>query len=164
MAKDLKTLPERYSTAWAEEDPKALLNLVSDDCLFTDHGAQIRVPRPFIEGHHRNWRGAHKDFEVYVDPAFPVYWIDVDEAKGNAKCSFRTVNKGVFVNDLPRRKATGMPFQYSGVVDLEVQNGLVTKADEWLRVPFEDSVSVEEYIVISDETRKKIMAERDAGK
>lgn len=66
----------------------------------------------------------------------------------------------MFKNDLPRRKATGKWFQYSGVIDLVVEGGLVKKADEWLRVPFEDSVAVEQYIVISPETQKKVQAER----
>lgn len=61
------------------------------------------------------------------------------------------------MNDLGRRKATGLPFQYSGVIDLELRNGKIVKADEWLRVPFEDSIAAEDYIVISDESLKKVM-------
>lgn len=79
------------------------------------------------------------------------------DGKGNGFCSFRNINKGVFVNDLGRRKATGLPFEYSGVIDLELKNGKIVKADEWLRVPFEDSVAADKYIVISEESLKKVM-------
>lgn len=91
-----------------------------------------------------------------LSPKYPVYFTGLD-GKGNGFCSFRTINKGVFVNDLGRRKATGLPFQYSGVIDLELKDGKIVTADEWLRVPFEDSIAAEDYIVISEESLKKVM-------
>ncbi|CCF36689.1 hypothetical protein CH063_08196 [Colletotrichum higginsianum] len=134
-----KDLPEIYCRAWAARDPSPLLALFAPDAVMTDHGAQIHVPYAFLERHHRHWNGAHKDFEVYLDPRF------------------RTVNRGVFVNDLGRRKATGLPFEYSGVIDLKLRDGKIVQADEWLRVPFEDSVSPDKYITISEESLKGVM-------
>ncbi|KAH9237497.1 hypothetical protein K456DRAFT_1829603 [Colletotrichum gloeosporioides 23] len=136
---DLKNLPEIYCRAWASRDPTALLALFAPDSVMTDHGAQIHVPFAFLERHHKHWNGAHDDFAVWLDP------------------HFRTVNKGVFVNDLGRRKATGLPFQYSGVIDLKLREGKIVQADEWLRVPFEDSVAPEKYITISEESLKGVM-------
>lgn len=160
MAPNIKDFPARFAAAWQSRDAVAFTKLFTPDACMTDHGAQIHIPFAYLEAHHINWNGAHENFQVYVDPSFPIYWADVDEERGNAKISFRTINKGVFKNDLPRRKATGKWFQYSGVIDLVVEGGLVKKADEWLRVPFEDSVAVEQYIVISPETQKKVQAER----
>ncbi|KAK1983941.1 hypothetical protein LZ30DRAFT_748281 [Colletotrichum cereale] len=137
--KDLQDFPEVYCRAWAARDPAPLLALFTEDAVMTDHGAQIHVPFAFLERHHKHWNGAHKDFEVYLDP------------------NFRTVNKGVFVNDLGRRKATGLPFEYSGVIDLKLRGGKIVQADEWLRVPFEDSVSPDKYITISEESLKNVM-------
>lgn len=161
MEHNIKDLPARFAAGWQSRDAAAFTKLFTPDAQMTDHGAQIHVPIAYMEAHHKNWNGAHEDFQVYLDPAYPIYWADVDEAKGNAKISFRTVNKGVFKHDLPRRKATGKWFQYSGVIDLVVEGGLVKKADEWLRVPFEDSVPAEEYIVITPQTQRKVQAVRD---
>ncbi|OBR09794.1 hypothetical protein CH63R_05486 [Colletotrichum higginsianum IMI 349063] len=156
-----KDLPEIYCRAWAARDPSPLLALFAPDAVMTDHGAQIHVPYAFLERHHRHWNGAHKDFEVYLDPRYPVYWGAETDAGGsggnNGYCSFRTVNRGVFVNDLGRRKATGLPFEYSGVIDLKLRDGKIVQADEWLRVPFEDSVSPDKYITISEESLKGVM-------
>ncbi|KAK1709733.1 uncharacterized protein BDZ83DRAFT_724147 [Colletotrichum acutatum] len=137
--KDLESLPTIYCHAWAARDPSPLLALFTTDSFMTDHGAQIHVPYDFLERHHKHWNGAHKDFEVYLDK------------------HFRTVNKGIFVNDLGRRKATGLPFEYSGVIDLKLRGGKIAQADEWLRVPFEDSVSPDKYIKISEESLKGVM-------
>lgn len=94
---------------------------------------------------------------THIDSSkYPVYFGGLD-GKGNGFCSFRTINRGVFVNDLGRRKATGMPFEYSGVIDLQLRDGKIVRADEWLRVPFEDSVSASDYIVMSEETLKEVM-------
>ncbi|EFQ36846.1 uncharacterized protein GLRG_11985, partial [Colletotrichum graminicola M1.001] len=154
-ATDLQDLPKAYCRAWASCDPAPLLALFAKDAVMTDHGAQINVPFAFLERHHKHWNGAHKDFEVYLDPKYPVYWANTDCGEGEGYCSFRTVNRGVFVNDLGRRKATGLPFEYSGVIDLKLKDGKIVQADEWLRVPFEDSVSPDNYITISDESIKK---------
>ncbi|KAI3538331.1 hypothetical protein CABS01_08166 [Colletotrichum abscissum] len=154
--KDLESLPTIYCHAWAARDPSPLLALFTTDSCMTDHGAQIHVPYAFLKRHHKHWNGAHKDFEVYLDKQYPVYWAEMD-ADGNGYCSFRTVNKGIFVNDLGRRKATGLPFEYSGVIDLKLRAGKIAQADEWLRVPFEDSVSPDKYIKISEESLKGVM-------
>ncbi|KAK2000693.1 hypothetical protein LX36DRAFT_747461 [Colletotrichum falcatum] len=157
VPKDLQDLPEAYCRAWAARDPAPLLALFAEGSVMTDHGAQLHIPFAFLERHHRHWNGAHADFEVYLDPKFPVYWTETGAADGERYCSFRTVNKGVFVNDLGRRKATGLPFQYSGVIDLKLKGGKIVQADEWLRVPFEDSVSPDKYITISEESLRNVM-------
>src|SRR5699024_7688815 len=69
---DLKDLPEVYCKAWASRDPTGLLALFSEDSFMTDHGAQIHVPFPYLERHHRHWNGAHADFEVWLDEQYPV--------------------------------------------------------------------------------------------
>lgn len=60
-------LPKTYCHAWQDKDPQHLLSLFADDAVMTDHGAQIQVPRDFLERHHQHWNGAHADFEVYLE-------------------------------------------------------------------------------------------------
>lgn len=60
-------LPTKYCHAWADRDPAHLLSMFSEDSVMTDHGAQIHVPKPFLERHHRHWNGAHDNFEVHVE-------------------------------------------------------------------------------------------------
>ncbi|KAL8388780.1 hypothetical protein RB599_010104 [Gaeumannomyces hyphopodioides] len=136
--------------------PNPFLNLFTDDAVYVDHGAQIQVPRPYLEAHHRNWRRSHADFEIKVDPSYPFFWRDVDETAGNARVSFRHRNRGVFVVDLPRRKATGKPWEYLGVTDLVIEGGKIARAEDWLRIPFEDSIFPERYIVIDAKTTKQV--------
>lgn len=64
---DFKDLPQVYCKAWANRDPTDLLSLFADDSVMTDHGAQIHVPRNFLERHHKHWNGAHENFEVYLE-------------------------------------------------------------------------------------------------
>lgn len=64
---EFQDLPEVYCRAWADRDPSELLKLFADDSVMTDHGAQIHVPRNFLERHHKHWNGAHEDFEVYLE-------------------------------------------------------------------------------------------------
>lgn len=180
MATDLQFLPARFAHASQTPDAPAFLTIFTLTGSLTDHGAQIHVPHAYLIAHHRNWNGAHTSFTVTVDPSFPIYQhtssspsptLNPTSSPGNlassttayTHISFRTINKGIFANDLPRRKATGKRFDYSGVVDLvvETESGLVVKADERLRVPFEISVAVGEYIVIGPETQKRVQALRD---
>lgn len=179
---NLDDLAARFAHAWQTPDAAAFAKLFSPNGSLTDHGAQIHVPHAYLEAHHRNWNGAHTSFVVTLDPYFPIYYslpsptptpssTSTSTSAPNpnptsptqlTKISFRTINKGIFSHDLPRRKATGKYFEYSGVIDLVVdEEGLVVKADEWLRVPFEDSVGVGEYIVIGPATQKGVQAVRD---
>lgn len=64
---EFKDLPEVYCRAWAGRDPSSLLKLFAPDSVMTDHGAQIHVPRNFLERHHKHWNGAHDKFEVYLE-------------------------------------------------------------------------------------------------
>lgn len=68
-----KDLPEIYCRAWANRDPSDLLSLFADDSKMTDHGAQLHVPKNFLERHHRHWNGAHDKFEVYLEYVIFVY-------------------------------------------------------------------------------------------
>ncbi|OLN81918.1 hypothetical protein CCHL11_06984 [Colletotrichum chlorophyti] len=111
LFKDLLAVTAR---AWKSRDPRALLSLFALDTTMTDHDAHIHNPSAFLERHQEHWNGFHEDFEVYLDDKYPVYWTDVDRA-GNEYCSFRTVNRGVFLNDVGRREATGLPSKYSSV-------------------------------------------------
>jgi hypothetical protein len=84
-----------------------------------------------------------------LDAAFPVYYgqqrLDGDGAEdvgrddeekrsrreSSGRVSFRTVNKGTYLKDLPRGKATGRRWGFSGVVDLVVEEGKIVRCDEW---------------------------------
>lgn len=66
-ANEFKDLPEVYCRAWASRNPSDLLDLFADDSVMTDHGAQLHVPRNFLERHHKHWNGAHENFEVYLE-------------------------------------------------------------------------------------------------
>ncbi|KAK1962982.1 hypothetical protein LY78DRAFT_683626 [Colletotrichum sublineola] len=100
---------------------------------------------------------SQQDFEIFLDPNYPVYWAETGRVEGEGYYSFRIVNRVVFVNDIGRCKATGLPFEYSGVINLKLKGGELAQADEWLRVPFQDSVSPDKYITISDGSLEKLM-------
>ncbi|EJT77245.1 hypothetical protein GGTG_07157 [Gaeumannomyces tritici R3-111a-1] len=136
--------------------PGPFLDLFTDDAVYVDHGAQIQVPRPYLEAHHRNWRRSHADFEIKADPAYPFFWRDVDEAAGNARVSFRHRNKGVFVVDLPRRKATGKPWEYLGVTDLVIEGGKIARGRGLAPDPVRGQHLPRKYIVIDAKTTKQV--------
>ena len=65
---------------------------------------------------------------------------------GRVKVIFRTDNKGTLLKDLPRKKATGNPFLFKGVVEVVVDKatGLIHELDEWYCSNFERATSVED--------------------
>ena len=79
-----------------------------------------------------------------VDENRPIFW-DVEEdgdedregegegKKGVVRCSFRTINKGTWKEDLLVHKASGKRFVFVGVIDLvvEKESGLIRGLEEW---------------------------------
>ena len=66
----------------------------------------------------------------------------------------RTKNMGTFVNDLPRKKASGKPWVFRACVDLVVnlKDGLIEDVEEWYAHNFERSMSVSDYNLKVDES------------
>ena len=66
---------------------------------------------------------------------------------GKVKVIFRTDNKGTLVNDLPRKKASGKPFFFRGVVEVVVEeaSGLIDELEEWYSHNFELAASLDDY-------------------
>ncbi len=61
---------------------------------------------------------------------------------------------GTFVQDLPRKKATGKPFVFRACVDFVVNlhDGLIEEVEEWYAHNFERSMSLSDYHTKVDET------------
>lgn len=76
-----------------------------------------------------------------VDESRPIFWAedsdkDSDEGssgQGLVRCSFRTINKGTWKNDLHVHKASGKAFVFVGVIEMviERESGLVRELEEW---------------------------------
>ena len=60
-----------------------------------------------------------------------MFWDDSDA--NVIKCSFRTINKGTWKNDLHVHKASGKSFVFIGVIDMVIErdSGLIEELDEW---------------------------------
>ena len=65
---------------------------------------------------------------------------------GKVKIIFKTDNEGTLSNDLPRKKASGKPFLFKGVVEFVVDeaSGLIEEVEEWYCSNFESARNVEE--------------------
>ena len=111
---------------------------------YVDHAFQIvRIGRDSILPlHWQIWRTSIPDFVMTITSVYPA----VQLGNGKVKVIFRTDNKGTLVNDLPRKKATGKPFLFEGVVEFVVDeaSGLIEELDEWYSYNFELAGSVKE--------------------
>ncbi|KAH8879967.1 hypothetical protein GQ53DRAFT_833693 [Thozetella sp. PMI_491] len=146
MPKNIKNIPQRWTAAWISTSSDLFMELWSPEGRFTDHAIQFTsYKHPALQRHFQGWRDAHDDFECWIDQKYPVLWTDVDEQNGNGKCSFKMIEKGVFVRDLPAKKASGRSWEFSLSVDLVIENGLITKCDEWYRNSFDEGVAMEQY-------------------
>ena len=129
----LTDMAHRFCRAWsgAPDDATPFASHFTPTGTYTDHGFRIVRGSPaHLANHFHIWRTAHPDFQMRLDPQFPVYCVGADTA-GDGHVSFRTVNTGTFPGDLPRNKATGRKWGFSGVVDLVVRGGKIEKVDEW---------------------------------
>jgi hypothetical protein len=71
---------------------------------------------------------------------------------GRRRCSIRTINRGTFLNDLPRKKASGKKFSFRGVVDFVIgeDNGLIEEVNEYYSWNFDNGIDVSEYHTLED--------------
>lgn len=71
---------------------------------------------------------------------------------GKQNCSFRIINKGTLIHDLPSKKASGKKFSFSGAVDLIIdgESGLIEEVNEWYSWSFDNSKDVSEYHTLDD--------------
>jgi hypothetical protein len=132
--KTLQAFPSRWISAWLQTDPAVFASLWSPTGRFTDHAYQFTSFRhPALSRHFAGWRGAHDSFDLWLDEEYPVYWADVDNAKGDGKCSFRVTGKGWG--------------PVSIVVDMWIEGGKLVSVDEWYRDSFGSAVRKGEYQV-----------------
>ena len=82
--------------------------------------------------------------------------------EGKVKFAFRTDNAGTLENDLPRKKATGKPFNFKGVVEFIVDeaSGLVEQVEEWYCSNFELARSVEEDYNLKEDAKQSHQGQR----
>lgn len=141
---DLKSIPECWAAAWSQENSSAFAQLFSPKAVYTDHAFQIVSTN--IRDHHKIWRAANPDFKVILDSSTPIWWSsDFGQQGKNASCSFRTINYGTFTGDLPTRKASGKSFQFSAMLHLTIEDGLIVSMDEFYRDTFDESVPPEKF-------------------
>ncbi len=71
---------------------------------------------------------------------------------GKRRCSFRTINRGTFLYDLPNKKASGKYFSFRGSVDfvIDEESGLIEEVNEWYSWNFHGSKDVSEYHTLED--------------
>jgi hypothetical protein len=86
-----------------------------------------------------------------VVPSSTWWSAETDEASGNGTCSFRTINKGIFTNDLPNKRASGKTFEFRGVIDVVIEGGLIKELNEWYSWNFDNSKEVAQYHSLADE-------------
>lgn len=141
---DIKSIPELWATAWSQDNSAAFAELFSPNAVYTDHAFQLVSTN--IRDHHKIWRTANPDFKVILDPSTPIWWAsDLDEQGKKASCSFRTINYGTFTGELPRRKPSGKSFQFSAMLHLTIEDGLIVSMDEFYRDTFDESVPPEKF-------------------
>lgn len=141
---DLESIPERWAAAWSQDDSAAFEALFSPKAVYTDHAFQVVSTN--IREHHKIWRTANPDFKVVLDPSTPIWWAgDTDKNGKKSSCSFRTINRGTFTGGLPTKKASGKSFQFSAMLHLTIQDGLIVSMDEFYRDTFDESVPPEKF-------------------
>lgn len=145
-AQDLASLPRRWAAAWSEKDPCAWLSLYTPTATYLDHSFFVRrTGISILKRHIEIWKQSIPDFTMEVQSEMPVTSKD-----GKELYSFRTINKGTLVNDLPSKRAFGKTFSFSGVVDFVVDGGLIEEVNEWYSWDFDNSKDVTEYHTLDD--------------
>ncbi|KAI8716012.1 hypothetical protein NCS52_01110500 [Fusarium sp. LHS14.1] len=134
----------RWTDGWSASNQSDWVKLHAHDVVYTDHAFQIsRTGHDGLKSHSEIWKGSIPDFAVKEEHI----WLEEPLPNDKSRVVFRTVNTGVFVNDLPGIKATGRPFWFPGVVELIVRNedGLIEKIEEWYTFKFHSVASIDEY-------------------
>jgi hypothetical protein len=136
------SIPHRWAAAWSAKDPSSWLALYSRTATYIDHSFFIRrTGTSILKRHFEIWRHSIPDFTMKVEREMPSTRED-----GKQVLSFRTINKGTLLNDLPSKKASGKKFSFSGVVVLTVdESGLIEQVNEWYSWNFDNSKDVQEY-------------------
>lgn len=150
---DIKSIPARWVEAWSSDDPKPWVDMYTTDAVYIDHAFQShRSGHKVLTRHHGLWRTANPDFSMTLVPDAPVWWsADTDVSAGNGTCSFRTINKGTFKNDLLHFKPTGKNFEFRGVIDMVIEGGKIKQLNEYYsHRPFSDSTPIAEYNKLED--------------
>jgi hypothetical protein len=141
---DATGIANRWAEAWSAKESSAWLSTYSPRAKYIDHAFQIvRIGTDSVlPSHWKIWRTAIPDFVMTVTCVYPP----VQLGNGKAKVIFRTDNKGTLENDLPRKKATGKPFLFKGVVELVVDeaSGLIEELEEWYSGSFELARTVQD--------------------
>lgn len=141
----------KWLEAWSGKDVTAWTKLYSQKAKYTDHAFQIvRIGPVSLKEHWIIWRTAHPDFVVEVEDMWPFQEL----SDGRCRYSMRTQNTGTFVNDLPRKKASGKPWVFRACVDLlvDLNTGLIEDVEEWYAHNFERSMSIADYHTKVDES------------
>jgi hypothetical protein len=139
-----QSIVHRWIDAWSGNDPAAWTALYSPSAKYTDHAFQIiRIGPSTLEEHWAIWRTAHPDFVIEIESSWPYEELP----GGRCRYSIRTTNRGTFVNDLPRSKATGKPFWFRGCVDIiiNLSTGLIEEVEEWYCSNFERTTALTDY-------------------
>ena len=133
---------QKWVANWNQRDPAVFASIYKPTTgLYVDHAFLIRRSgRATLEKHFNIWIGAHPDFSmaiVRMDPEEAVARGAMGEEL--KRISIRTVNRGTFQNDLPRRKASGKKFEFMGAVDLllDEKDGLIVRVDEYYTWEFD---------------------------
>ncbi|EXJ66455.1 uncharacterized protein A1O5_10607 [Cladophialophora psammophila CBS 110553] len=135
---------DRWIDAWNRNDPAAWIALYSLSAKYTDHAYQIiRIGPSTLKEHWTIWRTAHPDFVIQIESSWPYEELP----GGRCRYSIRTANRGTFINDLPRSKATGKPFWFRGCVNIVVNlsTGLIEEVEEWYCPNLERTTALTDY-------------------
>ena len=148
----LPSIVTKWVEVWSSQplDPDAWVSLYAPRAKYTDHAFQlVRIGHETLRSHFHIWRHVNPDFFMEIDEKVPVTAEPLSDQR--VRYSIRTHNKGTFVEDLPRRKASGKKFNFRGVVDLVVNgDGLIEEVEEWYCSNFDDSNGVGEYNTKAD--------------
>lgn len=143
-----ESIAHRWTAAWSTPpDEAAWLSLYHPTAVYIDHAFQIRrAGTSMLARHFHIWRTSMPDFvtEVtHLTTESPTSSTQPVLPEGKYRCSFRTLNSGTFLHDLPSRKATGKKFSFQAVVDLIVreEDGLIEEVNEYYTSTFDKDVS-----------------------
>ncbi|RSM11701.1 hypothetical protein CEP52_002936 [Fusarium oligoseptatum] len=136
-----RSIITRWTDGWSASDQLDWIKLHTQDVVYTDHAFQISsIPDFVVEEEH--------------------IWLEESLPGNKSRLVFKTVNTGIFVNNLPGIKATGRPFWFPGVVELIVRNedGLIEKIEEWYTFKFHSVASIDEKVLQALEEGKENQA------
>ena len=141
MTSKAQNVARQWVSNWNQRDPSVFASAFKPTTgVYTDHAFMIhRSGHATLAKHFSIWIAAHPDFEMQIVRMDPEVSVTTQDKGKWKRVSIRTVNRGTFQNDLPRREASGKKFEFMGVVDLVIdeEDGLVGKVDEWYTWEFD---------------------------